>query len=247
MGTGTRTQSGGRWHGRLGRRAPPCGPPGVAAIPTCHACQLPNTQEPDSWGAGGWAGGGFPAVGHLASPQPTLSCICAKNSPPGVQRHPKALLAVAPSSHMGLTPGYPPRAPVILSSSPVCAGGISTPLGTSSLGCRAGPGLPATHRCTLVTGLTPGVCARARHRAKCLPAMALLRRPGEPHRGRRQQRASPSSRHVHPCSAHVLRPALASYGQSGAPREGTRMKTPTGTALRPQRLTHTVLPMASAA
>lgn len=124
------------------------------------------------------------------SPQTALGCTCTKNSPPGVQRHPKALLTAALSS---VTPGYAPRTPVIVPWGP--RPGAAEPA-------TVWPRPPSHTRCVLVPGLTPGVCAHARHRAKCLPATALLRRPGEPRRGRRRQRPL-----AHDASLPALRPS----------------------------------------
>lgn len=143
-------------------------------------------------GGRGRAGRGFPTAGRWASPQTALGCTCTKNSPPGVQRHPKAFLTAALSS---VTPGYAPRTPVIVPWGP-------RPWAAEPA--TVWPRPPSHTRCVLVPPC---------HGAPPTPRGAP---PGE------TPAAPPCSRRVPPCSAPVLRPALASHGQSGAPREGTR-------------------------
>lgn len=106
------------------------------------------------------------------------------------------------------------------------------------------PRPPSHTRCDLVPGLTPGVCAQARHRAKCLPATALLRRPGEPCRGRRQQRplAQDASLPALRPSYDLLWPLTASLGPEGGDEDVNSDRN----GAPPQRLAHTGPSTASA-
>lgn len=68
---GTRTQSEGRWHGRLGRDPCPMGCLAWLLSPPVRPAWLLHTQEADAQGPEG-QGRGFPTSGSLMSPETSL-------------------------------------------------------------------------------------------------------------------------------------------------------------------------------